>query len=54
MEVSGQLHTPAALPSGKAPQEPIGQEAGWATETLVVRQKLVYIKGAVQLESRTG
>jgi hypothetical protein len=29
MEVSGQLH---ALPAGKEPLEPTGQEAGWAPE----------------------
>jgi hypothetical protein len=28
MEVSGQLHAPAALPPGKEPLVPIGQEAG--------------------------
>jgi hypothetical protein len=27
MEVSGQLHAPTALPTGKAPPVPIGQEA---------------------------
>jgi hypothetical protein len=32
MEVSGQLHAPAALPPGKEPLVPIGQEAGWAPE----------------------
>jgi hypothetical protein len=32
MEVSGQIHTPAALPPGKT-LEPIKQEAGWALET---------------------
>jgi hypothetical protein len=31
MEVSGQLHAPAALPPGK---EPIGKEAGWVPELL--------------------
>jgi hypothetical protein len=31
MEVSGQLHPPAALAPGKEPLVPIGQEAGWAT-----------------------
>jgi hypothetical protein len=30
MEVSSQLHTPTALPPGKEPPVPIGQEAGWA------------------------
>jgi hypothetical protein len=30
MNVSGQLHAPAALPSGKEPLVPIVQETGWA------------------------
>jgi len=30
VEMSGQLHTPAALPQGKEPLVPIGWEAGWA------------------------
>jgi hypothetical protein len=30
MEVSGQLHAPAALPPGQEPLVPIGYEAGWA------------------------
>jgi hypothetical protein len=32
MEASGQLHAPAALPSGKEPPVPMEQEAGWAPE----------------------
>jgi hypothetical protein len=32
MEVSGQLHAPAALPPGKEPHLPVEQEAGWAPE----------------------
>jgi len=32
MEVSGQLHSPAALTSGKEPLVPIGQEAGLVPE----------------------
>jgi hypothetical protein len=32
MGVSGQRHAPAALPPGKGPPVPIGQEAGWASE----------------------
>jgi hypothetical protein len=42
MEVSGQLHAPAALLPGKEPSEPIGQEAGWTQEafwTLWRREK---------------
>jgi hypothetical protein len=34
MEVNGQLHTPAALPSRKEPLVPIGQETGWAPEAV--------------------
>jgi hypothetical protein len=37
MEVSGQLHAPAALPPGKGPLVPIGQEAGWAPEPFWTR-----------------
>jgi hypothetical protein len=33
MEVSGQLHAPAALLSRKEPQVSIGQEARWAPKT---------------------
>jgi hypothetical protein len=32
MEVSDWLHDPAALPQGKEPPVPIGQDAGWAPE----------------------
>jgi hypothetical protein len=32
MEVSGELHAPAALPQGEKPPVPIGWEAGWAPE----------------------
>jgi hypothetical protein len=32
MEVSGHLHTPAALPPGKEPAFHIGQKAGWDPE----------------------
>jgi hypothetical protein len=32
MEVSGQFHTPAALPPEKQHPLPTGQEAGWAPE----------------------
>jgi hypothetical protein len=42
MDVSGQLHAPAALPPGKVHPPPIGQEAGWAPEpvwTLWRREK---------------
>jgi hypothetical protein len=37
MEVSGQLHAPAALPPGQEPLVPIGQEAGWAPEPFWTR-----------------
>jgi hypothetical protein len=41
MEVSGQLHAPDALPPGKEPLVPIGQEDGW-TPVLdaVVKRKI--------------
>jgi hypothetical protein len=32
--VSGQLHVPAALPSGKEPAVPIGQEVGWTPQPI--------------------
>jgi hypothetical protein len=32
MELSGQLHAPAALPPGKELLVPIGWEAGWVPE----------------------
>jgi hypothetical protein len=32
MEVSGQLHAPAAFHPWKDPQVPIGQEVGWTSE----------------------
>jgi hypothetical protein len=35
--VSGQLHAPAALPPGKGPPVPIGQEVGWTPETVWTR-----------------
>jgi hypothetical protein len=37
MEVSGQLHGPAALTTGKELPVPIGQEAGWAPEPAWMR-----------------
>jgi hypothetical protein len=39
MEVSGRLHFPAALPPEKELQEPIGQEAGWAPESVWTRSR---------------
>jgi len=39
MEMSGQLHGPAALPPGKESPVPIGQEAGWVTELQWRREK---------------
>jgi hypothetical protein len=42
MEVSGELHAPAALPPEKEPPVSIGQEAGWAPKpvwTLWTREK---------------
>jgi hypothetical protein len=35
MEVSGQLHAPAALPPGKESLVPIGYEAGYLTTTVL-------------------
>jgi len=32
MEVSGELHSLDALPLGKEPPVPLGQEAGWDPE----------------------
>jgi hypothetical protein len=32
MEVSGQIHAPAALPPGKEPLVTTGKEAGWAPD----------------------
>jgi hypothetical protein len=32
--MSGQLEVPASLPPGKEPPVPIGQETGWAPETV--------------------
>jgi hypothetical protein len=32
LEVSGQLHAPAALPPGKEPRVPTGYEVGWTPE----------------------
>jgi hypothetical protein len=37
MEVSGQLHAPAALPPGKQPPVPTGKEAEWAPEPFLTR-----------------
>jgi hypothetical protein len=37
MEVSGQLHAPAALPQGKIPPVPIGYEAGWTPDPIWTR-----------------
>jgi hypothetical protein len=34
MEVSGELHAPAAVQSGNEPPIPIGYEAGWASESV--------------------
>jgi hypothetical protein len=37
--LSGHLHAPVALPAGKEPPIPIGQEAGWAPETVWTLEK---------------
>jgi hypothetical protein len=39
MEVSGQLHAPTALLTGKEPMAPTGQEAGWTGSDAVVKRK---------------
>jgi hypothetical protein len=50
MEVSGQLHDPAALPPGKEPPVPIGKEAGWAPEPTVLKSfVLIKMKFTVKL-----
>jgi hypothetical protein len=53
MEVSGQLHAPVALPLGKEPLVPIGQEAGWASQSVYtlweVKRNLLLLSG---IESR--
>jgi hypothetical protein len=38
MEVSGQLHAPAALPSGKGPPVRIGEEAGCTFHNVVEKR----------------
>jgi len=37
MDVSSQLHSPAALLPGKEPLVPIGWEAGWVLESVWTR-----------------
>jgi len=37
MDVSGQFHDPAALPSKKQSLVPLGYEAGWAPEPVWTR-----------------
>jgi len=43
MEVSGQLHAPAALLAGQVPSVLTGQDAGWAPETtnMAVEQNVI-------------
>jgi hypothetical protein len=48
MEMSGQLHSPAALSPGKEPLVPIGEEAGWARAGLDV-----VVKGKIRGPSDT-
>jgi hypothetical protein len=40
MEVSDQLHAPAASPPGKEPLVPTGKEAGWASEPVWTTQDI--------------
>jgi hypothetical protein len=47
MEISGQLHDPAALPPEKKPPITIGQEGEWAPQpslTLQIREKTAYAR----------
>jgi len=37
MEVTGQIHAPAALLPGKKPLVPVGEVVGWATEPFWTR-----------------
>jgi hypothetical protein len=56
MEVSGQLHAPAALSPEKEPLVPIGEEAGWASEpfwTQWRREKFPALAGNRTLEPRS-
>jgi hypothetical protein len=57
MEVSCQIHDPAALPPGKEPLVPIGYEAGWAREpfwTRWWREKFPAPTGNLTLEPRSS
>jgi len=57
MEVSGQLHAPAALSPRKEFLVPIGQEAGWAPElawTRCRREKCPATAGNQTLEPRSS
>jgi hypothetical protein len=45
VEVSGQLHAPAALSPRKGPQVPIEQEAGWAPEPIWTWRKFLPLPG---------
>jgi len=38
MDVSGHLHAPVALPSGKEPPVSFGYEVGWASEPVWTRR----------------
>jgi hypothetical protein len=44
MEVSGQLHAPAALPAGKEPLVPIGQESGMLSISALILLSLSHVK----------
>jgi hypothetical protein len=47
MKVSGQLHAPAALLPGKEPPIPMGEEAVWAPEPILMllRRKNLALTG---------
>jgi hypothetical protein len=50
MEMSCQLHAPAALPSGNETHEPVGQEAGSAPESM----RTLWRRGKSCWESNPG
>jgi hypothetical protein len=50
MEASGQLHAPAALPPGKEPPAPIGQEAGRVPEPKYTETELTLLVNVISLD----
>jgi hypothetical protein len=49
MEVSGQLHTPAALPPGKEALVPIGYEARWLHLVMKLKCMESYLHSSIYL-----